>query len=42
MPKLILRGQQVPQPLMTKIALRAAAVCSVGLLIVAVVIGALT
>jgi fumarate reductase subunit C len=42
MPKLILRGQQLPQPLMTRIALRAAAVCSVGLLIVAVVIGALS
>jgi len=42
MPKLILRGQQVPQRLMTRIALLAAVACSAGLLIVVVAIGALS
>jgi fumarate reductase subunit C len=42
MPKLILRGQQVPQRLMTMIALLVAMVCSAGLLIVVVAIGAMS
>jgi len=40
MPKLILRGQVVPQRYMTAIALLVAALCSVGLLVVVIAIGA--
>jgi succinate dehydrogenase subunit C len=42
MPKLILHGQQVPQRLMTMIALLVAVACSAGLLIVVVAIGAMS
>ena len=40
MPKLIVRGRQVPQRQMTAIALLVAAVCSAALLVVVVAIGA--
>ncbi|HEY4987902.1 MAG TPA: fumarate reductase subunit C [Bradyrhizobium sp.] len=40
MPKLIVRGRQVPQRQMTAVALLAAMVCSAALLIVVVAIGA--
>ena len=39
MPKLILRGRQVPQRQVTAMALLVAVVCSVGLLVVVVAIG---
>jgi fumarate reductase subunit C len=41
MPKLILRGRQIPQRQVTAIALLAAALCSAGLLVVVVAIGAI-
>jgi fumarate reductase subunit C len=40
MPKLVLRGQVVPQQRVTAIALAVAVVCSVGLLAVVIALGA--